>query len=145
MLSNIGTTSCRQTRLTATYLIAILNHPNYPSRPNRRQLVTHPRSQLMLKPTLQWRLFYCVFSYLFLAWLTPISTVQAQVVSQMRLTAADGNGFGTALAASGTTLMVGDSYWTSAYGSTLGAAYLFTQAGGGWTPQAELTASDGQP
>ena len=61
---------------------------------------------------------------------------------QAELTASDGAanaGFGRAISLSGTTALIG------AYGAndSQGAAYVFTESGGTWTQQAELTASDG--
>ena len=51
------------------------------------------------------------------------------------------DGFGTSVAMSGSTVVVGapdaDSF--------TGAAYIFVNSGGTWSQQAELTASDGAP
>jgi hypothetical protein len=61
---------------------------------------------------------------------------------QAKLTASDGkplDDFGASLAMSGNTIVVGANYRRVG----TGAAYVFTQSGGSWTQQAELTASDG--
>ncbi len=68
---------------------------------------------------------------------------------QSELTASDGaqdDSFGTAVAVSGGTVVVGaPCHPGSASGSCgPGAAYVFTQSGGTWTQQAKLTASDGK-
>src|ERR1017187_1789733 len=58
------------------------------------------------------------------------------------LTASDGvanDGFGNALAMSGSTAVVG----ASGKNSLTGAAYVFTRTGSTWSQQAELTPSDG--
>jgi len=60
---------------------------------------------------------------------------------QAKLTAADGvasDEFGTSVAISGDTALVGEPY----RGSEYGAAYVFVRAGSSWTAQAKLTASD---
>ena len=60
---------------------------------------------------------------------------------QAELTASDaaiGDGFGSSVALSGTTALVGAPYRNY----RTGAAYVFSGAGGTWTQQAELTASD---
>ncbi len=64
------------------------------------------------------------------------------------LTAADGAandsfGFSVALAADGTTALVGALNKTIGGNSTQGAAYVYTLAGGSWSQTAELTAADG--
>ncbi len=63
---------------------------------------------------------------------------------QQELTASPGaadDGFGSSVAISGSTALIG------AYGqnSGQGAAYVFAETGGTWTQKAELTASDGGP
>ena len=61
---------------------------------------------------------------------------------QAALTASDGvsgDEFGYSVALSGTTALVGAYYRNNG----TGAAYVFSDAGGTWTQQAELTASDG--
>jgi len=63
---------------------------------------------------------------------------------QAKLTAADGaprDSFGSSVALSGSTGVVG----ADANSSSTGAAYVFTRAGGTWTQQIKLTASDGAP
>jgi hypothetical protein len=67
---------------------------------------------------------------------------------QAALTASDGaadDGFGNAVAVSGSTVLVGAPFHGSiAEGlKGTGAAYVFASSGGSWTQQAELTASDG--
>ena len=60
---------------------------------------------------------------------------------QAELTASDGaagDDFGFSVAVSGGSVVVG-----ALYHGDQGAAYVFTQGGGPWTQQAELTASDG--
>ncbi len=61
---------------------------------------------------------------------------------QAELTASDGvesDEFGTSVAVSGSTILVG----TTQRGGYRGAAYAFAQSGGTWSQQAVLTASDG--
>ena len=63
--------------------------------------------------------------------------------SRPSCTAADGegyDGFGTSVALSGTTALVGAAYSNSFQGATYG----FTYAGSTWSQQAELTAADGE-
>lgn len=60
------------------------------------------------------------------------------------LTASDGvvnDCFGSSVAISGTTVVVGDPCWNAS--SYAGAAYVFALNNGTWTQTAELTASDG--
>ena len=64
-------------------------------------------------------------------------------VQQAQLTAADGSSndyFGTVVAVSGDTALVGVPYEDDYSGT--GAAYVFVRSGAGWTQQAKLTASD---
>lgn len=61
-------------------------------------------------------------------------------MQQAKLTAADaavGDGFGNAVAVSGSTAVIGTQD-----GGTAGAAYVFTRSGTAWTQQAKLTALD---
>ena len=54
-----------------------------------------------------------------------------------------GDGFGSSVAVSGNTMVVG-AYWTKVGGNTnQGVAYVFTGSGSSWTQTAELTASNG--
>jgi hypothetical protein len=67
-------------------------------------------------------------------------------IQQAELTASDGaelDKFGTSVAVSGSTAVVGA--WAHAVGSNYeqGAAYVFVESGGTWIQQAELIASDG--
>jgi hypothetical protein len=63
---------------------------------------------------------------------------------QAKLTASDAAAeerFGGSVAVSGDTVVVG-AFWSSHVGWTAGSAYVFVRAGGVWTEQAQLTASD---
>ena len=65
---------------------------------------------------------------------------------QQMLTASDGarlvgSGFGTNVALSGDTALVGDAEWWDPVAPP-GAAYVFTRTGTAWTQQQRLTASD---
>ena len=65
---------------------------------------------------------------------------------QQKLTASDGaayDDFGSAVALSGTTVIVGAFGKTVSWNAGQGAAYVFVQNGGVWTEQQKLTASDG--
>ncbi|HLN18373.1 MAG TPA: FG-GAP repeat protein [Acidimicrobiales bacterium] len=65
---------------------------------------------------------------------------------QAELTASDGaafDAFGSGVALSKDTLVVGAPQHTVGANAEQGAAYLFTRTGTSWTQQAELTASDG--
>ncbi|HQZ81738.1 MAG TPA: FG-GAP repeat protein [Pyrinomonadaceae bacterium] len=65
---------------------------------------------------------------------------------QARLTASDGAGgdhFGTSVAISGETVIVGAEADDVAANADQGSAYVFTRAGSAWSEQAHLTASDG--
>jgi nucleoside-specific outer membrane channel protein Tsx len=67
-------------------------------------------------------------------------------IQQAELTATDGaaaDDFGTSIAVSVNTVVVGAPQRTVGSNSTQGAAYVFVQSGGTWSEQAELTASDG--
>ena len=67
-------------------------------------------------------------------------------IQQAELTATDGatpDYFGSSIAVSGNTVVVGAPQHTVGSNSTQGAAYVFVQSGGTWSEQAELTASDG--
>ena len=62
------------------------------------------------------------------------------------LTASDGaagDQFGSSVAISGNTLVVGSPYATVCSNYQPGAAYVFTESASGWTQSAKLTASDG--
>lgn len=62
------------------------------------------------------------------------------------LTASDGqthDGFGSSVAISGTTVVVGSPYATIGSNTEQGAAYVFVNSGGGWTQTAKFYASDG--
>lgn len=64
---------------------------------------------------------------------------------QAKLTASDanaGDSFGEKVSVSGDTVVVGAERADLAVGSNAGAAYVFVRAGGVWTEQAKLTASD---
>ena len=65
---------------------------------------------------------------------------------QQELTASDGaasDDFGTSVALSGTTAIVGAPDHAVGANPAQGAAYVFVQSGATWTQQQELTASDG--
>ena len=65
-------------------------------------------------------------------------------IQQAELTASDGaafDGFGSSIAVSSSTVVVGAPGYGSNYSQ--GAVYVFTQSGTNWSQQAELTASDG--
>ena len=65
---------------------------------------------------------------------------------QAELTAPDGlwsNKFGSSVAISGSTVVVGAPWDTVGSNYQQGAAYVFVESGGVWSQQAELTASDG--
>ena len=62
------------------------------------------------------------------------------------LIASDGSAsdkFGSSIAISGTTIVVGAYQHTVGSNTFQGAAYVYVESGGMWTQQAELTASDG--
>jgi len=62
------------------------------------------------------------------------------------LTASDGeahDGFGSSVAISGTTIVVGSPYATIGSNPEQGAAYVFANLGSGWTQTAKVSASDG--
>ena len=77
-----------------------------------------------------------------------VFTAQGGTWSQQTiLTPSDGAGndrFGYGVAVSGDTALVGASDKTVDLRATQGAAYIFTNAGGAWTQQQKLTASDGE-
>jgi hypothetical protein len=52
---------------------------------------------------------------------------------------------GNSLSISGTTALVGDCFHTVGSNTGQGAAYVFTESGGAWSEQAELTSADGAP
>jgi hypothetical protein len=65
---------------------------------------------------------------------------------QATLTASDGatpDGFGTSVAISGATVMVGSPGATVVGRAGQGSAYVFTGSGSTWTQQAKVTAADG--
>ena len=65
---------------------------------------------------------------------------------QAELTASDGAGgdlFGSSVAVSGTTALIGAESHQVGANRYQGAAYVFVESNGTWTQQAELTASDG--
>jgi hypothetical protein len=67
-------------------------------------------------------------------------------IQQAELTSSDGgelDHFGTSVAVSGTTVIVGAPYHTVGSNNEQGAAYVFVKSGETWIQQAELTASDG--
>jgi hypothetical protein len=67
-------------------------------------------------------------------------------LQQAELTPSDAEGgefFGTSVAVSGKTIVVGAFYETVGSNGNQGAAYVFAESDGAWTQQAELTASDG--
>lgn len=67
-------------------------------------------------------------------------------VEQAKLVSSDGGAadrFGTAVAVSGDTVVVGAFFGDVGVSPDQGAAYVFTRTGGTWTEQAKLTASDG--
>jgi drug/metabolite transporter superfamily protein YnfA len=99
----------------------------------------------MLKPTVVRRSVTGILLSLILLCGLGASVARAQVVSQSAFYAADGWEFGSALASSGNTMVVGDSAWNNnPYHNPVGAAYVYAVKNGQWTQQAELTASDGK-
>ena len=62
---------------------------------------------------------------------------------QARLTVAGSRYFGSAVALSGRTAVVGAA-WDNAGGTDRGAAYVYRRGGSSWTQQARLTAVDGR-
>ncbi|MDP9068261.1 MAG: FG-GAP repeat protein [Actinomycetota bacterium] len=67
-------------------------------------------------------------------------------IEQAKLTAPDGaygDDFGSSVAVSGDTVVVGARAIDVGLNPDQGAAYVFARAGGAWTQQAKLTASDG--
>jgi nucleoside-specific outer membrane channel protein Tsx len=65
---------------------------------------------------------------------------------QAELTASDGaayDQFGSSVAVSGSTVVVGAGWRTVGSNNSQGAVYVFGESGGTWSQQAELTASDG--
>jgi nucleoside-specific outer membrane channel protein Tsx len=67
-------------------------------------------------------------------------------IQQAELTASDGavdDGFGSSVAVSGSTAVVGAPFHMVGSNAWQGAAYVFVESGGKWTQQAELIASDG--
>jgi hypothetical protein len=65
---------------------------------------------------------------------------------QATLTATDGaahDAFGTAVALSGESALVGAEHHDAGGKTERGAAYVFLRSGGSWTQQAELTSADG--
>jgi hypothetical protein len=67
-------------------------------------------------------------------------------IQQGELTATDGatpDYFGSSIAVSGNTVVVGAPQHTVGSNSTQGVAYVFVLSGGTWSEQAELTAPDG--
>jgi hypothetical protein len=67
---------------------------------------------------------------------------------QAKLTAADGAAgdvFGTSVALSGDTALVGASYDGVGDNENQGSAYVFVRSGTDWSQQAKLTAADGAP
>src|SRR5439155_928869 len=72
---------------------------------------------------------------------------RALVDSGIKLTANDAapyDGFGTAVAISGDTVVVG-APWDDDAGTVSGSAYVFVRSGGTWREQQKLTASDANP
>lgn len=74
-------------------------------------------------------------------------TRSGTVWTQRRRIVADGGAaddrFGTAVALSGDTLVVGADYDTVGTNTRQGSAYVFTPSGAGWAQRQQLTASDG--
>jgi len=67
-------------------------------------------------------------------------------VQQAELTASDGaafDEFGSSVAVSGSTAVIGAAWRTVGSNQYQGAVYVFVESGGTWSEQAELTASDG--
>jgi hypothetical protein len=67
-------------------------------------------------------------------------------LQQAELNAGDGAAldvFGSSVAVSGNTALVGAPHHTASGKPNAGAAYVFVRSGGSWTQQAELTAIDG--
>ncbi len=76
----------------------------------------------------------------------PISVDPLVWAEQQKLLASDrvvGDFFGTSVALSGTTAVVGGFYKTIGFGTREGESYVFVQSGGTWVQQAALLASDG--
>lgn len=69
------------------------------------------------------------------------------VDGQTKITASDGGafrGFGTDVAISGNTVVIGAAFDDLGEDSTQGAVYVFVKSANGWTQQQKLTANDGQ-
>jgi hypothetical protein len=99
----------------------------------------------MLKPIRPHHRISAVLLFFLLRCGFSMETAHAQVVSQNRFTAPDAWEVGNAMAAAGTTLVIGDQYWNANVSrTTLGNAYVFTLTKGQWSQTAELTAGDGQ-
>ena len=78
--------------------------------------------------------------------LTLAPAVMSGFQQQAELTAADGaanDEFGTSVAVSGTTAVVGARFHQVGSNTQQGSAYVYTLSGGSWVQQAELTAADG--
>lgn len=72
--------------------------------------------------------------------------VEGSWVEEAKLISSDGaaaDRFGTAVSVSGDTVVVGAFFADVGVSPDQGAAYVFTRAGGTWTEQAKLVASDG--
>ena len=69
-------------------------------------------------------------------------------IDEQKLTASDGapiDFFGTSVAVSGSTIVVGAPFDSIGGSSFLGSAYVFNRQGGSWVETQRLTASDGAP
>jgi trimeric autotransporter adhesin len=70
----------------------------------------------------------------------------ANMTQTAELTASDGedhDGFGSAVAISGSTVVIGSPYASIGTNAEQGAAYVFTESGSTWTQSAKLSSSDG--
>lgn len=70
-------------------------------------------------------------------------TTWAQAAEVTSSDGAAGDKFGSSVAVSGSTAIVGAFLHTVGSNASQGAAYVFVESGGMWSQQAELTASDG--
>ena len=78
----------------------------------------------------------------------PLALDDGALASEVKVVASDGaenDFFGSAVAVSGDTMVVGVDRATVSGNLGQGAAYVFTRSGGSWVPQDKLVASDGGP
>ena len=68
---------------------------------------------------------------------------QQQILTASDGAASDSFGYAVAVSSDGSTALIGAAFKTVGANSNQGAVYAFTQSGGIWSQQAELTAADG--